>query len=137
MIMKTAKIKAHDEPTTAEVSGANLRNSSLIRILRLKDLASVAFRKHHPLGRAVEFCQEFLDQARLDASGFLWMNQVTYDRIQPRVGIYAKQHRRLFPDFELIDGRLRQQLAIDANLTLHRFADFRGSHPLHRLGDEP
>ena len=46
------------------------------------------------------------------------MNQVTHDCINPGVGVHAKQHRRLFPDFELIDGRLRQQFAGSSERTI-------------------
>src|ERR1051325_5883831 len=97
-------------------------------------LSGVAFWKHNALGRFIKFGQKFLNQTCLHASRLFWMDEVTHDYIEPGICVYAKQHGWLFANFKLIDGRLRQQLAIDANLTFHRFADFVRRNALHRLG---
>src|SRR5437870_10186620 len=90
--------------------------------LRLHQLSCVAFRKHYAIRRGVKFSEELLDQSRLYSTSFFRMHEIAHDRIQPRVRVDAKQHARSFAPLQLIDRRLRQQLAKDTDALHHRLA---------------
>ena len=64
------------------------------------------------------------------------MHEIPHDRIQPGVRVNAKDDRWIFTNFQLIDGRLRQNLAKDTYLFHHPFAHFFGRDALHCFSDE-
>src|SRR5205085_86072 len=68
-----------------------------------------------------------------DASGLARLDEVADGGVYPGVLVDAEDDRRVLANFQLVDGRLREEFAVDAYALHHRLADFRFGHLAHAL----
>src|SRR5688572_25542404 len=82
-------------------------------------LTQITLREKHAVGGGVEGGQELAGEVRLDAAGFFGMDQVLNDGFEPGVFAHPKEHGGSFPDFEMVDGCAREQVAVNFDLFDH------------------
>src|SRR5947209_16386900 len=94
--------------------------------------AVVVLRELDAFGFGVEAFEHLLNQSGLDAAVLARLDEVAHRGVYPRVLVDAEDDRRVLAHFEFVDGRLREQLAVDAYALAHRLADHLARHRLHR-----
>src|ERR1044072_1026237 len=83
-------------------------------------LSQIVFREADAFGLGVEAREHLLDEACLDAAGLARLDEIANGRVNPGVLVDAEDDRRVLAHLQLIDGRLREQLAVGAYALAHR-----------------